>query len=151
MSKQNAGVWVGLIILIFSSFIFIQAINLDYFNKYGPGPGLFPIWLSGMLIVLSIIYIWLSIKKDIYFFSKIIPKGKSFGNILSVILALLIFMVIINFTGFIIASTVLLFILLSREYKWYWALGVSIFTSIILFLIFKVFFAIPLPVSMFGW
>jgi hypothetical protein len=60
-------------------------------------------------------------------------------------------MVLVNFTGFIFASTVLLFIVFSREYKWYWGLGISIFTSIILFVIFKVFFGIPLPVSMFGW
>ncbi|WP_075618827.1 tripartite tricarboxylate transporter TctB family protein [Paenisporosarcina indica] len=151
MSKQNAGVWVGLIILVFSSVIFIQAMNLDYFSKFGPGPGLFPIWLSGILLVLSILYIRLSIKKSIYYFSDIIPMGRSFGNILSVVLALIVFMVLVNFTGFIIASTVLLFTLFSREYKWYWGLGIAIFTSIILFIIFKVFFEIPLPVSVFGW
>ena len=151
MIKQNAGVWVGLLILVFSTVIFIQAINLDYFNNYGPGPGLFPIWLSGILLVLSIIYIWISFKKNIYYFSDIFPKGKGFGNILSVIAALVIFMVLVNYTGFIIASTVLLFILFSREYKWQWALGISIFTSIILFLLFKVLFAIPLPVNVLGW
>ncbi len=70
---------------------------------------------------------------------------------MSVLASVVVFMLIVNFTGFIIASTVLLFILLVREYKWYSGLAISAVTSIILFIVFKSFFDIPLPVNMFGW
>lgn len=84
-------------------------------------------------------------------FKDIFPKGRELGNILSVLASVVVFMLIVNFTGFIIASTVLLFILLVREYKWYSGLAISAVTSIILFIVFKSFFDIPLPVNMFGW
>jgi putative tricarboxylic transport membrane protein len=151
MKRQNAGVWAGIVLLLFAFVIFGQALSLKYYTKFGPGPGLFPLWLSGILIILSIIYIWHSLKKEIIPLSNIIPKGRERGNILAVLGSILLFMLIVNFTGFIVASTLLLFILLVREYKWHLALGISTGVSILLFLIFKTFFAIPLPVNIFGW
>lgn len=112
---------------------------------------MFPRWLSGILIIISIVYIWQSVKKEVFQFKDIFPKGRELGNILSVLASVVVFMLIVNFTGFIIASTVLLFILLVREYKWYSGLAISAVTSIILFIVFKSFFDIPLPVNMFGW
>lgn len=151
MKRQNAGVWVGGIVVLFALVIFIQSFSLKYYTKFGPGPGLFPIWLSGILLLIGIAYIWHSFKKEVITWAAILPKGREMGNVLSVIVAVAIFMIIVNVTGFIIASTVLLFILLRREYKWYTGLGISSGVSIVLFLVFKSFFTIPLPVNMFGW
>ncbi|MDF2681133.1 MAG: tripartite tricarboxylate transporter family receptor [Brevibacillus sp.] len=151
MKRQNAGVWVGGIVVLFALVIFVQSFSLKYYTKFGPGPGLFPIWLSGILLLIGGAYIWHSLKKEVITWADILPKGREMGNVLSVILAVVIFMVIVNVTGFIIASTVLLFILLRREYKWYTGLGISSGVSIVLFLVFKSFFTIPLPVNMFGW
>lgn len=151
MKRQNAGVWVGGIVVLFALVIFIQSFSLKYYTKFGPGPGLFPIWLSGILLLIGIAYIWHSIKKEVITWADILPKGREMGNVLSVIVAVAIFMLLVNVTGFIIASTVLLFTLLRREYKWYTGLGISSGVSIVLFLVFKSFFTIPLPVNMFGW
>jgi hypothetical protein len=131
--------------------IFWQALSLKYYTKFGPGPGMFPLWLSGLFIVVSLVYIWQSIKKEVILFAEILPQGKALGNILAVLGSLILFMVLVNFTGFIIASSVLLFIVLTREYKWYLGLGISVSASILLFLLFQKVFSIPLPVNVFGW
>lgn len=151
MGKQNAGVWAGILILIFACVIFSQALTLDYYTTLGPGPGLFPLWLSGILIVLSILYIFQSIKKEAVSFAEILSKGRGLGNVVAVLGSVIVFMLIVNFTGFIVASTVLLFILLVREYKWHWGLGISAGVSILLFVVFQVFLGIPLPVNALGW
>lgn len=151
MKIKNAGVWAGFVLLVFYSVFFLQSLSLKYYTKFGPGPGLFPVWLSGILILLILFYIWQSIKKEVILFSDIFPKGRGLGNILAVIGTLFLFMLIVNFTGFTIASTLLLFILLVREFKWHLALGISAGGSIIIFLVFKSLFDIPLPVNMFGW
>ncbi|WP_155614691.1 tripartite tricarboxylate transporter TctB family protein [Paenibacillus validus] len=148
---KNAGFWTGIVLLIFASIVFWQSFSLKYYTAFGPGPGMFPRWLSGILIIISIVYIWQSVKKEVFQFKDIFPKGRELGNILSVLASVVVFMLIVNFTGFIIASTILLFILLVREYKWYSGLAISAVTSIILFIVFKSFFDIPLPVNMFGW
>jgi putative tricarboxylic transport membrane protein len=151
VGKQNAGVWAGVVVLIFSSIIFWQSLSLKYTTNFGPGPGMFPRWLTAILIILSLIYIWQSIKKEVFRIAEVFPKGKDLGNVFSVLISVVVFMVIVNFTGFVIASTVLLFIVLRREFKWHIGLAISLFTSIVLFLLFKAFFNIPLPVNVLGW
>lgn len=151
INMQNAGVWSGIIILIYASVMFFQAYSLKYYTQTGPGPGLFPLWLSGLLIIVTLIYIWQSLKKEVVSFKDIFPKGKALGNVVSVWVASFLFMLMLNYTGFIFASSFLLFTLFIRGYKWQWALGLAIGTSIFLFLAFDKVFGIPLPVSIFGW
>jgi putative tricarboxylic transport membrane protein len=148
---KNAGFWTGMALLLFASVIFWQSFSLKYFTAFGPGPGMFPRWLSAILIILSVIYIWQSVKQEVFQVGDIFPKGRELGNILSVLVSVIVFMLIVNVTGFTIASTVLLFIVLVREYKWISGLAISAATSIVLFVVFKILFNIPLPVNGFGW
>ncbi|MEW9669878.1 tripartite tricarboxylate transporter TctB family protein [Ammoniphilus sp. 3BR4] len=148
---KNAGFWTGIVILGFAGVIFWQSLLLDYYTGLGPGPGLLPLWLSGGLIILALIYIWECVSKEVVIFADVLPKGKGLRNLLFYSGSLLIFMLIVNFTGFIIAGTVLLFIVLAREYKWYLGLGISVGVSVVLFVIFQTLLGIPLPVNAFGW
>ena len=151
MKVQNAGIWGGFLLLIFASILFTESLGLQYYTPTGPGPGFFPIWINGTLIILSIVYIGLSLKKEKILFKDIFPKGKDLINMLSVLGSIVIFMLIIEVAGFVTASTVLLFLVLFRLYKWYLALGVSVGTSILLLVIFQYVMEVPLPVNMFGW
>lgn len=148
---QNAGVWAGIVFLAYASGMFWQSLSLKYYTQYGPGPGLFPRWLSGILFVLALLFIWQSIKDEVVTFRDIFPKGKAFFNVASVWVACIVFMLLLDYTGFIIASSILLFTLFIRSYNWQWALGLSVVISVILFLTFDKAFGIPLPVSVFGW
>jgi putative tricarboxylic transport membrane protein len=150
MTLKNAGVWVGICILVFAGTIFWQSLSYDYYGDYGPGPGLFPLWLSGTLIVLTLLYIGESLKKEIILLTDILPKGKSLWNVLSIIASLIIFLFLVPYTGYTIAGIVMLFILFLREYKWYWGLGISAVVTLIVFFAFHSLLNIPLPVSSFG-
>ncbi|HEY8529040.1 MAG TPA: tripartite tricarboxylate transporter TctB family protein, partial [Paenibacillaceae bacterium] len=141
----------GLILLAFSVFVFWQSFSLKYRTAFGPGPGMFPRWLSGILIVLSAIYIWQSARKEIYRVSDVLPKGKNLWDVASVVVAVILFMLLVNRTGFMVAGTAMLLIVLIRHFKWYAALAVAFVTSLILFLIFRQLLGIPLPVNAFGW
>jgi len=151
MIRQNAGIWAGIVLLLFSVFVFWQSFSLHYRTAFGPGPGMFPRWLSGILIVLSLVYIWQSARKEIFRLSEILPKGEGLINILSVLLSVFVFMVIVNHTGFMIAGTAMLFIVLFRHFKWYAALIIAFVVTLILFLIFKPLLGVPIPVNQFGW
>jgi hypothetical protein len=149
--KQNAGVWAGIVMFIFASVVFFMALSLDYYTNLGPGPGLLPVWLSGILMILSVLYVVDSVKKEVIRFEEILPKGRDLGSILAILGSVIVFMLIVDFTGFTIASTVLLFVMLVRDYKWYVGLGISAVVSISLFLVFQTFLGIPLPVNELGW
>lgn len=148
---QNAGVWVGLVILLYAGGMFWQALSLKYYSQLGPGPGLFPLWLSGSLFAITLVFIWQSLKDEVITFKDIFPDGKSLRNVVSVWIATIVFMIMLNYTGFTFASSILLFTLFIRSYKWQYALGLSVGISVILFLSFDKAFGIPLPVSVLGW
>jgi putative tricarboxylic transport membrane protein len=149
--KINAGIIAGLVILIYSCVIFWLSFDYDYYTNLGPGPGLLPMWLSGALIVLSILYMFECVRKEVVLVKDILPKGRELGGVLTALGVILLFMIIVNTTGFVIACTLLLFLLLVREFKWYWGLGISAGASILLFIVFYTLLGVPLPVNAFGW
>lgn len=147
---KNAGVWLGLILLIFGGIFLWYSLSYDYYGDYGPGPGLFPVWLSGLLILLAILYIIDSIRKEPIDLSELLPRGKGLRKVLAIFASMVIFLILLPFTGFTVACVIMLFILFYREYKWYWGLGISIVISFALFYAFYVLLSVPLPVNSFG-
>jgi hypothetical protein len=148
---KNVGVWIGSFMLIFSGIIFWESRSMTYYNGVAPGPGFLPLWLSGILFILSILYILRSLKKEIILFSKVLPKGKGLGNIVTLIGSVILFIVMISYAGFVISSIVMLFLLFHRGYKWYWGLGLSVVVTMIIFVIFGTMLQVPLPVNDFGF
>ncbi len=149
--KKNLGFYFGLGLLVFASFMFWQSFSYQYYTDFGPGPGLLPRWLNGGLIILSLIYIFTSVVKSPISFSEVIPKGETLKKVLLFPGAVIIFVLIVNHTGFNIAGTSMLFLLLRKEYKWYLALGISAVVCGFLFLVFKTLLLVPLPVNALGW
>ncbi|MBM7691703.1 putative membrane protein YhdT [Peribacillus deserti] len=148
---KNLNIWVGVFTLAFAGFVFWQALSFEYYSNIGPGPGLFPIWLSGMLIVLSLFFIVNAFKSDKIYFSDVFPKGKQRSKIIRILASIVLFILISPYAGFTIAGIVVLFILFFGEMKWYKAIGTSVITTLIIFLVFKSFLGVPLPVNAFGW
>lgn len=149
--KNNIGVWFGIFILLLGCTLFWKSLSLDYKSSIGPGPGFFPLWLSGVLIIISLLYIVESIKKEVILISEIFPKGKGLWNVITILFSSVIFMIVVSFAGFVIAGTLLMFMLLVREYKWYRALGISLVITIITFVVFQTLLDVPLPVNEFGF
>lgn len=51
---KRADVLAGLCLIGLGIFIIQQALQLDYINEYGPGPGFLPLWLGiGFLALTS--------------------------------------------------------------------------------------------------
>jgi putative tricarboxylic transport membrane protein len=148
---NNAGVWAGIVILVYAITIFYQSFSLDYSTRLGPGPGFFPRWLSGGLIALTLMYIWDSAKNTIISSSDLWPKGRALGTILSMLGGLVIFTTIVDYSGFVIAGSILLFAMFIRDYKWYTALGASVAIAVLLLFVFQSLLGVTLPVNEFGW
>lgn len=147
-----AGVWAGIVIALFSIVFLVQSFDYSYENRLGPGPGpgFFPIWLTIALLILSLLYIvesWKGYKAP----KEEMPTGKEFKNVLLIAGFLVVFIVTVQFLGFVLSSTLFLFLLLSRYYKWYSSVGISLSVSIILFWLFAVVLSVDLPVNGLGW
>lgn len=148
---KNIEVYVSLFFVLVGGVIVEQALSMQYYSQYGPGPGLLPIWIGGILIVLSVINLIMAYKKNDTQFSELVPKGVGLINLLACVGSFLLFMGIVSFAGFTISSFLMLSILFSRGYKLHWALGMSAFVTGVLFFVFGSVLGVPLPVNEFGW
>lgn len=148
---KKAGVWAGIITLIYASVILQQSLSLEYTTRLGPGPGFFPLWLSGILLVLTLCYIVDSLRHDVVKISEILPGGKASQNIISTVAGLILFPVVVPYLGFVVSATLLQFIMFIRDFKWYTALSISLAVSVIILLVFQSLLGVSLPVNDFGW
>ncbi|WP_174350799.1 tripartite tricarboxylate transporter TctB family protein [Paenibacillus sp. JMULE4] len=79
------------------------------------------------------------------------PKGEGLINVLVCAGSFILFIIIAPLLGFLIGSTITLFLLFMRGYKWYWSLGLSASISFIVFWVFGILLQVPLPVNDLGW
>ncbi len=140
---------MGIFLLVCAGLMFKTSLDYGYYGKYGPGPGFFPVWISGGLIILSILYILESVKQTGHSFAEIFPQGRDFSYMLTVIVSISALILMIDYTGYIVAGIIMLLLLFRREYQWHWAIGLSVVTALCLYVVFQVFLKIPLPQSAF--
>jgi putative tricarboxylic transport membrane protein len=148
--KQNAGVWGGLFSLVFSLVFLVTSLQYEYSSNLGPGPGLLPLWLSGLMTILSLFYIAESIKYPINF-RDILPASPALKKIAVILFSLVLFVIIVDYIGFVISSAIFLFLLFRGEFRWFTCLGLAVGVSILLYWIFIILLNIPLPVNELGW
>ncbi|MCM3653339.1 tripartite tricarboxylate transporter TctB family protein [Metabacillus litoralis] len=152
MKLVRSEILVAVIIFLVAFIFLIQSLSLPYNSEIGPGPGFFPLWLSGILLIVSCIYIYQAIKKvkekeEFQWFS----DKQALKKILYILGTLILFVLLISFLGFLFTSTIFLFLLLVKEYKWYKSLMISIIVTLIVYWVFGTLLDVALPVSVFGW
>ncbi len=148
---KSLEVYISGFFILFGAIIFQLASSMKYYGEYGPGPGLLPVWISGMMVVLSAVNLIAALKKNNKSFADILPKGTGLINVLSCVGAYALFIVTVPYLGFTISSIAMLFILFSRGYTWRRGLCLSILVTGILFFVFGSVLTVPLPVNEFGW
>lgn len=146
---NRVGLGGALFALSIGVIFFGYSLQYPYESELGPGSGMMPLWLSGLLIILSLAYLAAVLKgKDS---SEKWPERKSELEMLFILGSMSCFVLLLPVIGFNLSSILFLFAFLRRNYRWYKSLAISCGTSILLFLLFTKGFATPLPVNMFGF
>ncbi|WP_263770493.1 tripartite tricarboxylate transporter TctB family protein [Propionivibrio soli] len=152
---KNAGVWAGVCLLAYSGVLFQQSLTLNYSNPMGPGPGFLPLWLSGILFVVSLCYIWDSAKSaaqdESVKLADLWPPAHARADIFLMLGGLCIFALVVETVGFVVAATQLIFLMTMRKFKWYFALASSVLVAVLLLVAFQTLLGVSLPVNDFGW
>jgi putative tricarboxylic transport membrane protein len=148
---RNLEVYVSLFFIVVAGVVLQQSLSLQYYSDYGPGPGLLPIWSSGIMLVLAAANLVIAWKKNNTNISELLPRGTNLTNLLACVVSYALFLVIVSFVGVTIASILMLFILFSRGYKWYWGLGLSVLVAGVTVFVFGFVLGVPLPVNELGW
>ena len=113
MRRVNQG--AALFFFAGSVLVMRESLNLEYYTNLGPGPGFFPLWLSGILALLSAIwFVQVSRQAGEPLDEDFIPRGSAVVRILSILGALTLFGLLMDTVGFqILAFVFLLFLLLA--------------------------------------
>lgn len=149
---KNYRVWVGLFILLFAIFMFNASLSYEYYGQYGPGPGFFPRWLSGLLGAFSILFILDSFRKNNRIsFSEVLPKGEVLFSVVKVVFCIALFILISPLLGYVLSSILILLILLMPHFKWLASISTATSVTIVLFIVFDIILDIPLPANIWGW
>lgn len=146
MSSYKSGIIAGAFIFLLALFLFILSLQYSYSGILGLGPGFFPTWLSGILMILSIWYIFESVKgKNVS--KESWPTGSSLKDILFTIMSLFLFIIIFALCGFILAGVIFLFILFYKGFKWYINIPMSMGITLIVYWLFNTILKVYLPAS----
>lgn len=148
---KNLEVYISLLFILFGAVIFRLASSMNYYGEFGPGPGLLPMWVSGIMVVLAVINLFAASKKNDTNVLDLLPKGTSLINLLSCVGSFALFIIIVSYAGFVLSSLIMLFILFSRGYSKKKSIVLSLLVTGIVFFVFSSVLSISLPVNQFGW
>lgn len=149
MKDKIMGLSGGIFVFFIAAVFFISSLDLPYSSELGPGPGFWPLWLSGLLLILSLCYIYSVWKgKDS---AEEAPDRKAQKEMVIILGSMSLYVVLLPILGFNLSSMLFLFVLLRKGYNWYVSLGISAVASVLLFLLFTEGFATPLPVNIWGF
>ena len=151
MKKINAETFVATFLLFFAIVFFYSASGYNYNSANGgPGAGFFGVWLSGILAVLAIVYIFQSLKTTN---SKktIVPDGEALKGTLTIVVAMFGFAVLLPILGFVCTSIIFTVIMFKHNYGWIYSATFSVAVSVSLFVLFQIVLNIQLPVLISGY
>ena len=149
---HRADRFIGILFLIFGSYLVFRSREFPYWQDFGPGPGYFPFWLGMIMNALSAFLL-----VRVFFFTKE-KKEKGIGFQREILYPLTVFLVmfvcffLMRYWGFVVP--VLLFILIVMEFlekgKRKLHVGITILTGFILYYVFAYWMGIPFPTGFFG-
>ncbi|HWR38529.1 MAG TPA: tripartite tricarboxylate transporter TctB family protein [Patescibacteria group bacterium] len=146
---NKVGLSGAIFVLIVSSVFVYSSLDLPYASEIGPGPGFWPMWLSGLLIPLSLAYLYSAAKGTDA--AEKAPDKKAGMDMIFILGSMSLYVILLPFLGFNLSSIFFLFAFLRKGYSWHKSLGISVAVAVSLFFLFTEGFTTPLPVNTWGF
>ena len=152
---RRADIIGGLITIMFGAFAITQAAQIDYWWKFGPGPGFLPFWASIFMVFGGCLLLIQSLRKprsaetaqrDPQRFSRLLNIAAVAG--LTVLTA-----VAIIYLGFSIAIFLFMTLMVGvlGKYRWHVTLGIAACVSLAFYVLFALWLQVPLPKGFLGF
>ncbi len=146
MAKQNADLWTGLFLMIFSAAVIREAIQLDVGTPQSPGSGFMICGAAGVLGLLAL----RQFIKSLHFQRREARRASEairWKQIVGVISANIIYIFLLQPVGYLVCTFLLLCFLfqIHEKGRWVSAVGGAALTSLLSYLIFSRLLQLHLP------
>lgn len=151
---RRADVTGGVITVLFGVFAVTQAAKLDYWSRFGPGPGFIPLWSSIIILSGGILLVLQGFRKKPTA-ARTVTNDKTRGLItVGVVIGLtMVAAVLMSYLGF--AASMFLYVLVLiggiGRHRWYVAVCSAALTAISFYVVFATWLQVPLPKGVLGF
>ena len=142
--------------ILVGSFFCVGSLTYGLFNEGVPGPGLLSFFAGIILIFLGlIVFVTAFIRKPGYkkhVQDKFFPEKFSFKKIVFTVLALIVYLTVLEYLGFLLTTFLFMLFLFSfiEPKKWPVAIASSILISSFFYILFQLLLKVRLPRGIWG-
>lgn len=144
----------GFIVLVFSLALMEGGRRMPPSATFGPGAGFLPFWCGALLALLSILLIVDAFRRPAAAVTEpVFPTGRVLLVLAAVVAGLAVYMVTLEFLGFLVGTGLLTAYLLGfvEKEKWTTTIIVAVLNSAALYIVFHVLLEVNLPANRFGF
>jgi len=146
-STRAVEIGVAAIILLFGLVVVIDSYRLGArWGDDGPQPGYFPFYVGLLICASSVAILMRALRNPALAEESFVSRGE-LKKIFTVLVPTIVYVALIAWLGFYVASTLYIAYFMWRlgKYSWLKTVPVSVGVSVAFFLIFEIWFSVPLP------
>ena len=147
LRHKGAEIAVALILMAFGALIAFDSVRIGArWIADGPQTGYFPLYISLLLCAVSAVNLALALRMKPEANRTFVQRGQ-LKLVLSVLVPAAVFVGVISWTGLYLAATLFIAFFMYRlgGYPWWKAASGGVGTGVVLFLLFEIWFLVPLP------
>jgi putative tricarboxylic transport membrane protein len=142
---------VDVVAIALSTLYFITALGYPMGTLDQPGPGRFPVFIGGFLVIAStgsLIYDWFRPRSG----ELSLPKGAGLGRVLSITAATIAYVILLPYIGHVLAAVIIVFVVLQTMGLSNWLTKIAVTAAMALgsYYLFDVLLQVPLPKGILG-
>jgi hypothetical protein len=146
-SNRSVNIVVALVLIAIGGLVIVDSLRLGIgWAPDGPRPGYFPFY-TGLLIVLSSLCTILLVLMGRMGSNEPFVRREQFHNVMKVFVPMAIYVSLISLIGIYVASALFIAVFMQwlGRFRWYVTILVSLAVPFALFVIFELWFLLPLP------
>lgn len=148
---KRADQLLSVILLLLFLLALFESSKLPMTEGLAPGRGVFPFWLSLVMVVLSSLLLLDTFRRSRMKDRRIRwPSRAALLRIAAVFASLLVYAQLISVVGYILSTFAFLWLLLRLlgSYRWYWSAGFGLGTALAVYLVFQLWLGVQLPTGL---
>ncbi len=146
-SVRAVEIGVALVVFLFGAVVMFDSFRVGArWGEDGPQPGYFPFYV-GLLICVAGVTVFVNALRNSSLATKSFVSHEALKKILTVLVPTVVYVALIKYLGFYVASTLYIAYFMWRlgNYPWLKTVPVAVGVSVAFFLVFETWFQVPLP------